>query len=131
MITMSMALRNRRLQAIVDELDKGRGAASLKLYGGKRPRNGGPAGQLLADIGLSKPCGKVVNGTLVLARFDQAVGLEMGHATWARFESGAGEQVMDGSVGIEGADVLMIGATAIATGQPVEIESAVFTEPGA
>jgi hypothetical protein len=131
MISMSLALRNARLQAIVDALDKGARPAVLKMYDGKRPRTGGPGSTLLAEISLSRPCGYVDGGTLTMGAFGKAKGLAMGIASWARFESGRGEAVLDASVGLEDADILMVGSCAIATGQPVEIETAEFTEPGA
>ena len=116
-----LVLRNARLQAIIDTLDKG-GRATLKMYDGKT---------LLAKVPLSHPCGKVQNGSLVLGPFGEAYGLAMGSADWARFENGKGEPVMDVSVGVEDADIVMTGTTAISINQPVEIEHAVFTEPGA
>jgi len=129
MISMCMALRNGRVQAIADLLDKGNRPATVSLYTGKRPRNGGATTTILATLKLPKPCGKVKDGCLVVGEFETAPGLDHGQATWARFCDGNGNQVMDASVGLDNEDILMVGSTAIATGQPVEISSAVFCEP--
>jgi hypothetical protein len=132
MITLDLALRNARLQVIVDRLEGG----SLKLYDGRRPKTGGPGTTLLADVKLGHPCGVVQGAVLTMDSFQRAKGLAMGVATWARFEDIRGKGAIDASVGIikeDGtcdADVAMEGTTAIATGQPVDIEAAVLTEPG-
>jgi hypothetical protein len=128
MITLDLALRNARLQVIVDRLEGG----SLKLYDGRRPKTGGPGTTLLADVKLGHPCGVVQGAVLTMDSFQRAKGLAMGVATWARFEDSRGKGAIDASVGLEDsdADVWMDGTTAIATGQPVDIEAAVLTEPG-
>jgi len=130
MISMNLALRNARSQAVLDALDRGGNPACIKLYDGRRPKTGGPGTTLLAEVKMLHPCGAVKDGALAIEGFQKAKGLAIGQATWARFEDSRGRQVIDASVGTEDADVLMVGSTAIATGQPVEIETAVFTEPG-
>jgi hypothetical protein len=130
MLTLDLDLRNARLQVIVDRLNGG----CLCLYGGNRPKPGGPGTTLLARVRMAIPCGVVKDATLVMDGFQRAKGLAMGTATWARFEDSVGKGAIDADVGLDeddsDADVKMTGTTVIATNQPVEIEGAVLTEPG-
>lgn len=77
-------------------LDLGAENARIRIYEGVRPAaNGTPAGALLGEITLDKPCGVVNAGQLVLTSSEVPLAVASGGATWARIVNGAGTWAMD------------------------------------
>lgn len=88
-------------------LDLGAGNATIEIYGNVRPDPGVSAGATpLVVLTLSKPCGDIVDGFLVLELADPTGDLitESGTATWARFLNGDGQWAFDADVSLDGED---------------------------
>ena len=102
MMTLSIALRNTRLQAVADALDAATEPGTLTLYTGPRPGNGAPPdAQLpLVEIPCPRPfAASVENGVLEGAAFAEVMATEGGLAAWGRYRDGDGEFVADADVG--------------------------------
>ncbi len=64
----SLAVRNARAQAVVDQLDKAALPGSLALFATPQPPTGDPpGGGWLVNIPLQRPCGTVANGVITFA----------------------------------------------------------------
>lgn len=109
-------------------LDLGAGNARLRIYDGVRPAaNGTPAGTLLGEIALDKPCGTVSAGQLVLTAADEPLALESGVATWARIVNGADTWAMDCDVSnVAGSGEVKLSDTAVLSGGLLTLISAVL-----
>lgn len=98
----------------------------FNLYNGTQPANANTAitsQVLLASLTIPGVFGSDVNGTLTLGSVTSAVASNAGNATWFRiFKSDGTTVVLDGSVGISGAD-LNLNSVAIAALQTVAITS--------
>lgn len=103
----STALRTAIAQAIIDTLDSGAGAATLKIYDGTRPATGGTATNLLATFTLADPCGVASAGVVTIDADPDltTTWTGTGTATWFRMETSNPTFVIDGSVGTTGADL--------------------------
>jgi hypothetical protein len=114
-IGMTTTLRNDRLQKIIDAIDAGAGAGTLKIYNGTRPATGGTATTLLATLTFSDPCAPApASGVLTFSAITADASADAsGTATWARVESSTPTFVMDLSVGVagSGADVELFDIT--------------------
>lgn len=134
MISLSLACRNGKLNAIRGAIDAGNKSARLRFYSGRRPASGGPETELLAEAVLAFPCAPAAqDGKLVFHAIepgDPARG--GGRARWARIVTGAGEFVMDLSAGGKGsgADIQVdVKDGEIVEGARVRVPSFVLVEP--
>jgi hypothetical protein len=133
---MNTTLRNTRMTAILNDLDKNASPGFIEIYSGTRPATGAGIGAavLLATCTLSKPSGTVTNGVLTFSAISNGTGTAGAgagtSATWCRFKDGAGVFVQDGSVGTSSADI-NLNSTTIATGQTVSITNGTLTEGNA
>jgi hypothetical protein len=119
-ITITAALNNARLNAVLTFLDAGPDNAAIQIYGGTRPATpaDAPADPALVSIPLTKPAGSVSNGTLLLTPQDVGLILNSGVGTWARVINGAGAVAFDCDAG-EGAgawEVQLVQASLLAGG---------------
>ena len=122
--------------AIVDRLDIG-GAGKLRIYDGTQPAGPDTAisGQvLLAELTLSAPAfgnatdvGPGAQATASAITTDASAD-NTGTATWFRALSGGGTAVIDGSVGLSSADLILNNTSIVATGS-VAVTSWTFTMP--
>lgn len=96
----------------------------FNLYNGTQPANANTAVTsqvLLASLTIPGVFGTDVNGTLTLGAITSAVALNAGTASWFRiFKSDNTTVVLDGSVGISSADLILNSVT-IAALQTVAI----------
>lgn len=96
----------------------------FNLYNGAQPANANTAVTsqvLLASLTITGVFGTDVNGTLTLGAVTSAVALNAGTASWFRiFKSDNTTVVLDGSVGISSADLILNSVT-IAALQTVAI----------
>lgn len=102
MMTLSIPLRNARLQAVADAIDAATEPGTLTLYSGSRPSNGAAVdGQTaLVEIPCPRPFAESVeNGVLEGASFEEVMATEGGDAVWGRYRDGDGEFVADADVG--------------------------------
>lgn len=102
MMTLSIPLRDTRLQAVATAIDAATEPGTLTLYTGPRPGNGAAIDTQLALVEI--PCPRpfavsVVNGVLTGAAFEEVMATGQGEAAWGRFRDGAGEFVADADVG--------------------------------
>lgn len=128
---ISTASRNAAADAIVDLLDAGAGAGTLKIYTGPQPATGDTAesGTLLATFTLSDPAfGAASSGVATAAAIANTTGVAAGTAGYFRAEDSTGANVLDGSVGTSGAD-LNLNTTTISVGLTVSITSWTVTMP--
>lgn len=105
-IGMVTALRNDRLQKIIDRIDAGTGAGKVRIYNGTRPATGGAATTLLAELTLSDPCGTINTGVLTFSAItNDSAADATGTATWARILDSDNNFVMDMNVSTSGAEL--------------------------
>lgn len=97
MIEESVACRTAALQGRLTFLDTGTGNAALRIYGSTRAPsiNTAPGSAMLVEIGLTKPCGTIVNGALVLTQLADGLIANTGTGTWARAVNGNGDAAFD------------------------------------
>ena len=105
----SAALRNAQLDAIATAVGNG---GKCAIYDGTRPATGGAATTKLAEFTMGTPfapgaAGAVLSPTLPA----DVVGLAAGTATWFRITTSGGTQVIDGSAGTAGTDMVLNTAT--------------------
>lgn len=98
----------------------------FNLYNGTQPANANTAVTsqvLLVSMTIAGAFGSDVNGTLTLGSVTSAAASNSGNATWFRiFKSDGSTVVLDGSVGISGAD-LNLNSVTITALQTVSITS--------
>lgn len=103
MISVSVALANARLEAVVTFLALGADAAWAEIYGTARPANGAdPGGAPLVSIPLLEPVGTVAGAVLTITPPESAMISVTGTAVWARFVNGDGAPAWDCDVSEEG-----------------------------
>ena len=128
------AARNNACDAVVDLLDAGAGAGTLKIYSGSQPASANDAatGTLLATITLADPAfGAASTGVATLAGTPlSGTGVAAGTAGWARLADSTGATVLDGSVtATGGGGQIELATTTISVGVTVQITSGTVTMP--
>ena len=96
-ITISAEHHAARLEGTRAFLDEGASPARVRIYSGMRPATPAdtPASAMLVEVKLTKPCGSVIDGHLVLTPQENALIARTGVATWARIVNGAEITAMD------------------------------------
>ncbi len=96
-ITISAEHHAARLEGTRAFLDEGASPARVRIYGGTRPATPAdiPSSAMLVEVRLTKPCGSVIDGHLVLTPQENALIARTGVATWARIVNGAEITAMD------------------------------------
>lgn len=134
-LTISTAARNAAADAVVDLIDAGDGAGSLRIYDGTRPVGPDTAvttQTLLAEFTLNSPAFQAAsNGTATLdVEGLTTTGEAGGVASWFRLVDSDGNGVIDGSVSTTGGGGdLTLNTTTISIGLTVEITSGQITMP--
>jgi hypothetical protein len=133
MPSYTTTVRSNRMTQVLNAIDAGAGAGTVKVYSGTVPANVGTAitdQTLLATLTLSDPCGSVSNGVLTFSAItEDSSGDANGTPTFARLADSDGNNVAQVTAGV-GSGNLNFGA-AIVAGQPVQISSFVITEGNA
>jgi hypothetical protein len=126
-LEFNATLINNRLDEITTDMDKGAGAALLRIYDGTRPAKGGAATTLLAELTFSDPSFPAASGESMTANAitSDASANATGTATWFRIVDSNGVFVMDGDVGTSGSD-LNLNTTSITVGVEVSVTSMVL-----
>ena len=126
-------LQRNRLDEITAVIDAGAGAGRLRIYDGSRPATADTAitGQvLLAELtftAVSFPAASGTPGTMTADTItDDSSADATSTATWFRVVDDSTGVVMDGDVGLSGAD-LNLNSVEIATGIRVSVSSFVLT----
>lgn len=131
-VYISAAARNAAANAVAALVDGGAGAGKLQIRSGTQPA--GPdstaTGTLLAEITLHDGAFAAASaGVATLASTPLSVtAVASGTATWFRVLDSNAVAVLDGSVGVSGAD-LIVNTVAVSTGLTVEISDGTLTMP--
>lgn len=134
---LSTAARNAACNAIVDLLDAGAGAPTIKVYGGGsgQPANANTAvtdQTLLVTFTLDGTAayGSASSGAAALdvSPAITATAVATGTAAWFRAADSAGNVVFDGSVGTSSAD-LVFNTVSIVSGNTCELTGHTVTVP--
>lgn len=135
-IRLATIARNASANAVVDLLDAGAGAATLKIYSGARPAtpNDTPAGTLLATVVFADPAfgnaGAVTPGVASATDPAAVTGVADGEAGCYVVEDSTGANVWDGTVTeTGGGGDLELATTTISDGVSVDITSFDYTQP--
>lgn len=127
-------IRNNILNQILNAIDAGAGAGTIKIYTGTRPATGAAlsGNTLLGTLTFSDPCAAAPSGGVLTfnAITQDSAADATGTAAWARIEDSAGTFVCDASVGTAGADI-NLSSVSITAGGPISITSATITAPNA
>lgn len=127
------AARNAATDAVVDRIDAGAAAGTLKIYTGAQPADADDAasGTLLVTITLGDPAyGASASGTAALSGTPSGTAVATGTAGWFRVADSDGNTVFDGSVtGTGGGGDIELDNTSIASGQTVTITALPFSTP--
>ncbi len=107
---ISTAARNAACDAIVDLIDAGAGAGTLKIYDGAQPANPGTAittQNLLATLTFSDPAfGAAASGVATASAITSDTDVDAtGTAAWFRIADSDGNAIVDGTVGTSGSDI--------------------------
>lgn len=133
-VGFATTIRNNMLTQILNAIDAGAGAGTIKIYTGTRPATGGAlsGNTLLGTLTFSDPCAASPSGGVLTfnAITQDAAADATGTATWARIEDSAGTFVYDASVGTSGADI-NLSSVSITAGGPISVTSASITAPNA
>lgn len=128
-VRISTAARNAIVDALVDLIDGGSGAGTIKIYttGSGRPAGPGTAitdQVLLATLTFSDPAfGNSSGGTATASAITQDSSADAtGTATWARIADSNATAIMDVEVGTSGADI-NFNSVAFTAGSAVSITS--------
>lgn len=130
---ISVAARNAMCDALVDLLDAGSGAATIKLYTGTQPAGPGTAvgaQTLLGTLTCSDPAfGSASSGTATASAITSDTTADAtGTATWFRAADSNGLAVIDGSVGTSAAD-LILDSVSIVAGGTIAVTAWTITMP--
>ena len=96
-ITLSTEHRLARMESTRAFWDRCTQPARVRIYGGGRPAQPAdpPTSGMLVEVRLTRPCGNVVGGQLVLTAMENALITASGLATWARLVNGEDVTAMD------------------------------------
>ena len=134
-IRLSTAARNAAADAVVDLIDAGAGAGTIKIYTGAQPATGNDegSGTLLATVAFADPAFGAAS-TGVATATDPAAVTASGTGTAASFvvEDSTGANVFNGTVtATGGGGDLQLSSTALAAGITVDVTSFTYTMPAA
>lgn len=131
-LTIADAVRTARNDVLVDSLDAGSGAGTIKIYSGTRPTTANDAitGTLLATITCADPAfGASSSGAATLADPASVNAVATGTATHFRAADSDGNTKFDGLVtATGGGGDLTLGTTSITSGLAVDITGGTITE---
>ena len=130
---LAATARNATCDALVDRLDLGAAAGTIKVYTGSQPTNPdtAPSGTLLATFTLADPAfGAASTGVADLDADPDlsTTAVATGTAGWFRAADSDDNAAFDGTVGTSGAQ-LNLNTTSIVSGGTVTITSGTVTMP--
>lgn len=136
MATLATAVRNSMCDAMVDSVDAGSGAGTLKIYTGSKPATPGDAatGTLLCTFPLSDPAfGAAASGTATLditPAVEDTSADATGTAGYARFaDSDAGGKFDCSVTATGGGGEVQLNTTSIVAGAVVTVTACTVTQP--
>lgn len=130
---LSTAARTAAADAVVDLIDAGAAAGTLKIYSGTQPANADttPAGTLLATVAWADPAfGAASSGVATATDPAGVTGAAAGTAGCFLVEDSNGANVWDGTVtATGGGGDLTLSTTTISVGVTVDITAFTYTQP--
>lgn len=132
-IRLSTAARNAAADAVVDLIDGGAGAGTVKIYTGAQPATGNDegSGTLLATVSFADPAFSAAS-TGVASATDPASVSIVATGTAASFvvEDSTGANVFNGTVtATGGGGDMQLGTVALSSGANLDITSFTYTHP--
>lgn len=132
-IRLATTARNASTDGVVDLLDAGAGAGTLKIYTGSQPASAQDAatGTLLATVTLADPAfGASATGVATGTDPASVTAVATGTAGWFRAADSNGATVFDGSVtATGGGGDMQLSTVSITSGGSVDITSMTYTTP--
>lgn len=133
-IRLATTARNVSADAVVDLIDAGAGAGTVKIYTGSQPADGDTeaAGSLLATVSFADPAFGAASSGVATAT-DPAGVTATGTGTAGCFvvEDSDGNNVFNGTVtATGGGGDLELATTSISSGVTIDITSFTYTQPG-
>ena len=132
-LSIATAYRSTMCDALVDGLDAGAGAGTIKIYSGTRPANPNASitGTLLATITCADPAfGAASSGVATISDPASVTAVADGTASHFRAADSTGAAVFDGSVtATGGGGDLTLATTTITTGLSVDVTGGTVTVP--
>lgn len=130
---LSNAAASAAADAVVDLIDAGAGAGTIKIYDGTIPTNANTAvgsQVLLATLTFSDPAfGAAANGVATANSITSDSSADAtGTASWARIADSNGNAVMDVTVGTSGEDI-NFNTVSFVSGATIAISSLTYTQP--
>lgn len=130
---LSNAAASAAADAVVDLIDAGAGAGTIKIYDGTIPTNANTAigsQVLLATLTFSDPAfGAASNGVATASAITSDSSADAtGTASWARIADSNGNTVMDVTVGTSGEDI-DFNTVSFVSGATIAISSLTYTQP--
>lgn len=131
-ITLASAIKTARLQAVLNAIDAGSGAAELRLYTAPQPSGGAAltTQTLLIALPLADPAGSISGAVLTLTPMLDTLCVASGDLAWARLVDSAGVWVADFDLTISGGGgAITVDRVDVYTGGTIRTLSASLTEP--
>lgn len=134
-VKLALTSRTNLAQSIINAIDAGMAAGSIKIYDGLQPATPNIAittQNILSEHTLSYPCGTATNGILTFGPISEdGFANNTGTASWARIFDSTGTAVADASVTQSGGggDIQMNTVNIVING-PVRFTSLQWTMPG-
>ena len=128
-IAITLAHNEARLAGTLAFLDTGPQPARLRIYGGVRPPGPDdvPSSEMLVEIRLTKPAGKIAEGLLTLSQEEDGLIRATGTATWARLVNGDEVTALDlDCSGTDGNGDVKLASTTLYLGGDARMVSAIL-----
>lgn len=129
-IGISVAVRNARLQAVLDEIDAGSAGGYIEFYDGTQPVTGGTVTTLLGTVTFATTAGTITGGVLTFDTItDDTSADATGTVTWCRFYDSDANHILDGDCGNTASTALVkFDNPALVAGGTIHIASGILTE---
>lgn len=132
-IRLATAAQNAAADAVVDLIDAGAAAGTLKIYSGTvgATANATPAGTLLATVAWADPAfGSASSGVATATDPASVNASATGTAGCFLVEDSNGVNIFDGTVtSTGGGGDLTLSTTSLVSGSPVDVTSFTYTQP--
>jgi len=133
LLYLSTTAVNAAANAVVDLLDAGAGAGTIKFYSGSMPADGDgtPAGTLLATVTLADPAaGNAAAGAAAFTDPASVTIAASGTAAVCLFEDSDGNNVFVGDVtATGGGGTITLATVALSSGGTLDITGFTYTQP--